>query len=166
MRAARRRDADERPQEFRIAGDDGGRQAPLAHELRGPVDVREDRFEQLGALDQPGLQLLPFGGIDQQRHVAERPGPHRPRRVLVDPIEHAGIAQMPVGGGKPPVDLLRPERREHAQERPPVLAHPAVVVHHLVEVAGENAVVARQQRFEVLVPLRSAVEMSHARHQT
>ena len=36
MRAARRRDADQRPQEFRIAGDQRGRQAAVADEVRRP----------------------------------------------------------------------------------------------------------------------------------
>ena len=152
MRAARRRDTDQRPQKLRIAGDDGGRQTALAHQVGGPVDVGEDRFEQLGPLHQPGLQLLPFRCIDQQRHMAERPRPHRAGRVFIDPIEHAGIAKVPVGRRKAPVDLLRPERREHPKERAPMLAHPAVVIHHLVEIARKDAVVARQQRLEVRRP--------------
>ena len=38
-----------------------------------------------------------------------------------------------------------------------MLAHPAVVIHHLVEVAREDAVVARQQRIEVVVPVARAL---------
>ena len=68
---------------------------------------------------------------------------------------------MPVGRGEAPVDLVGPERRKHRQERPPVLAHAAVVIHHLVEVARKYAVVARQEGFEVRVRLRRAVEMCH-----
>ena len=60
MRTARRLDADQRAKKFRIAGDDRGRQAPLAHEIGRSIDVREDRFEQFGALDEPGLERLPF----------------------------------------------------------------------------------------------------------
>ncbi len=61
MRAARRRDADQRPQEFRIAGDQRGGQAALGHQPGGPVDVGEHGLEQLGALDEAGLEPLPFG---------------------------------------------------------------------------------------------------------
>ena len=51
MRAARRRGADQRPQEFRIAGDHRRRQPAVAHQIGAAVDVVEDRFEQLGALN-------------------------------------------------------------------------------------------------------------------
>ena len=57
MRAARRRDADQRAQEFRIAGDQRRGQPAVAHELRRAVGIGEHGFEQFGALDQAGLQL-------------------------------------------------------------------------------------------------------------
>ena len=154
-----------RPKKFRVAGDDGGRQAPLAHEVGGSIDIGEDRFQQLGTLDQSGLELLPFRRIDQQRHMTERPGPHRPRGIFIDPIKHAGVAKVPVGRRKPPVHFFRSECREHPEERAPMFAHPAVMIHHLVEIARKDAVVARQQRLKVLVRPRRAVGMSHARHQ-
>ena len=47
MRAARRRDADQRPQEFRIAGDQRGRQAAVADERAGTVGVGQHGFEQV-----------------------------------------------------------------------------------------------------------------------
>ena len=56
MRAAGRRDADQRPQEFRVAGDQCGRQAAVAIEPRRAVSIGQDGFEQLGALDEPRLQ--------------------------------------------------------------------------------------------------------------
>ena len=64
MRAAGRRDADQRPQEFRIAGDQGRRQPAVARQRAGPVGIRQHRFEQFGALDQAGFQLPPFAGFD------------------------------------------------------------------------------------------------------
>ncbi len=98
--------------------------------------------------------------------MAERPWPHGAGGVFIDPVEHARIAKMTVGRRKSPVDLVRPKRREHLQERPPVLAHPAVMIHHLVEVARQR-LIARQERFETAVSSRGAVEMaSHAGHQT
>ena len=61
VRAAGRRDADQRTQEFRIAGDQGGGQPAVADELGRTIGVRQHGLEQFGALDEPGLQLLPFG---------------------------------------------------------------------------------------------------------
>ena len=60
VRAARRRNADQRPQIFRIAGDQGGRQAALAGERCRAVAIRQHGFQQFGALGEPGLKLLPF----------------------------------------------------------------------------------------------------------
>ena len=160
MRAARRRGADHRPQEFRIAGDHRRRQPSVAHQIGRTVDVLEDRFEQFGALDEPGLERLPFLGIDQQRNVAQRPGANGAGRILVDAIEHAGVAQVAVGRREPPVDLRRPQLREHPQERAPVLAHPPVAIHHLVEVAGAR-LVSRQDGLGVRDRPRGAVEMGH-----
>jgi hypothetical protein len=148
---AGRRHADQRPQEFRIAGDDRGRQPALVHEVRRPVGVGQHRFEQFGALDQTGFERLPFRGVDQQRYMAQRPRPLGAGRILVHAIEHAGIVQVAIGGCEAPVDLLRPQRREHGEERPPMGAHAAVVVHHLVEDAGQRPIAGQERRDVVLL---------------
>ena len=72
---------------------------------------------------------------------------------------------MPVGRGKAAVDLFRSHGGEHAEKWLPMRAHTPFVVHHLIEVARKNAVIAREQRFEVGSLLRSAVEMGHPGHQ-
>ena len=82
--------------------------------------------------------------------MAQRPRPFGSGRILVDAIEHAGIAQMAIGGGEAAADLLRPQRREHGEQRLPMRPHAAVAVHHLVEDAGQRAV-ARQQRLDVVL---------------
>ena len=51
-----------RTQEFRIAGDQRGRQTAVAAEQRRTIGISEHRFEKFGALDQTGFKLLPFGG--------------------------------------------------------------------------------------------------------
>ena len=160
IRAARRRGADHRTQEFRIACDHRRRQPSVADEFGRTVDVLEDRFEQLGALNDPGLERLPFLGVDQQRNVAQQPRANGARRILVDPIEHAGIAQVAVRRREPPVDFRRAQLRQHPQERAPVLAHPPVAVHHLIEIVRAR-LVARQDGPGVRDRPRRAVEMGH-----
>ena len=140
MRAAGRRDADQRTQKFRIAGDQRGGQAAIATEPRRAVGVGEDGFEKLGALDEPGFQIFPFGRLDDQRHMAERPRPLDAGGILIDAIENAGAAQIAVGGGEAAIDLVGAERRQHGEERLPVRAHAAVAIHHLVENAGQRPV--------------------------
>jgi len=106
MRAAGRRDPDQRPQELRVARNNDRRQSALAREIGRTIGIGEHRLEQFRALDESGLERLPLRSVDQERHVAQRPRPLGPRRVLVDAIEDAGIAQMPIGGAEAPADLV------------------------------------------------------------
>jgi hypothetical protein len=175
VKAAGRRDPDQRPQEFRIARDDRGRKPAVAYQARRPVGIGQHRLEQLGALHQPGLQRLPFRSVDQQRNVTERPGAIGARCILVHAIEHAGIVQVTVGGGEAPIDLLRPQRRKQAEQRLPVRAYAAVAIDHLVEDAGQRTI-AREQRLEIvlrdILAFRRAVALGchpsliHTGHQT
>ena len=57
MRAAGRLDADQRPQEFRIAGNQRRGQAAVARQRARPVGIRQHRFEQFGALQQGRLPV-------------------------------------------------------------------------------------------------------------
>ena len=106
MKAPARGDADQRTQEFRVSGNDGGRQPALAHQRGGTVGVGQHPLEQFGTLHEPGLEGLPLGRIDQQRQVAQRPRPFGSSGILVDPIEHAGIVQMPISRDESTVDLV------------------------------------------------------------
>ena len=161
MHATRRRNANERPQELRIAGDDGGGQPALTHEPRRAVGIRQHRLQQLGALDQSGLEHLPFRRVDQERDVAQRPGPLGPGGFLIDAIEHAGIVHMAIGGGETCAELLRPQRREHRQQRLPMGPHAAVAVHHLVENARQRSI-ARQQRRDIALRRLAVAPPGHA----
>ena len=133
---------------------------PVADQIGRAIDVLEDRFEELGALNEACLERLPFLAVDEQRNVAEQPRTNRARRILIDPIEHARIAQVAVGRRKPPVDLRRPQFGQHPQKRAPVLAHAPVAVHHLVEIVRMR-LVARQDDLGVGDRPRGAVEMGH-----
>ena len=57
MRAAGRRDADQRAQEFRIAGNERRRQTAVANQLRRAIGIGEYGLEQFGALDEAGFEL-------------------------------------------------------------------------------------------------------------
>ena len=145
MRAARRLDADQRPQEFRIAGDQSRRQPAVARQRARTVGIRQHRFEQFGALDKAGLQLPPFAGLDDERDMAERPRPLDAGGILIDAIEHAGIAQIAVGSGEAAIDLVAAQRGEHGEERLPMRAHAPVAIHHLVENARQRPVAGNER---------------------
>ena len=72
--------------------------------------------------------------------MAERPRPLGPRRALIDAIEHAGIVQVAIGGGKPTRKLLWTQPGEHGEQRLPMGTHAPVAVHHLIENAGQRAI--------------------------
>ena len=72
--AARRGGAGHHAPIMRAAGDDAGRQLAIAHQRLGGIDVADDPFQQVRALDQAGFDMPPFGRADQQREGPERPG--------------------------------------------------------------------------------------------
>ena len=78
MRAAGRRDPDQRPQELRVARNNDRRQSTLAHQIGRAIGIGEHRLEQFRALDESGLERLPLRRVDQERQVAQRPGPLGP----------------------------------------------------------------------------------------
>ena len=113
---------------------------PSLAEQRRTIGIGEHRFEKFGALDQTGFKVLPFSGLDDERHMAERPWALDAGGILVDAIENAGTAQITVGGGEAAIDLLGAERRQHCQEGLPVRAHAPVAVHHFIENAGKRPI--------------------------
>ena len=158
MRAARRRHTDQRPQKFGIAGDQHGGQQAVAHDRARPIGVLEHQLEQLRALDEPALELGPFGRIDDERQMAERPRPLGAGRIPVDAVEHAGIVQVAVRNSEASIDLIAAERLQHRQERPPMGTDLAVPIDHLIEDAGKRPV-ARQQALQALAVQAVAVRL-------
>ena len=99
--------------------------------------------------------------------MAQRPGPLGPGGFLIDAIEDAGVVHMAIGGGETSAELLRPQRREHRQQRLPMGPHPAVAVHHLVENARQRSI-ARQQRRDIALRRLAVAPPGHAaiRHES
>ncbi len=147
MRAAGRFDAHQRPQKFRIAGDQSGGQPAVERQRSRAVGVRQDSLEQFGALDQSGFQLPPLAGLDDQRDVAQRPRPLDAGCIFINPIEHPGIAQIAVGRRKTAIDLVAAQGSERGEERLPMRTHAPVATHHLVEYAVQR-LIAGNQRFQ------------------
>ncbi len=89
-------------------------------QLLRSVDIGDDRFKQIGTLDQPGPDPGPFVGADDDGHRVERPGPlllvagHAEGKaevfyvaveidlesagVVVALRQHAGSDRVPLGG--------------------------------------------------------------------
>ncbi len=61
----------------RMAQQQGGRQEALMQELPRPIEVRQYRLQQLGALHETGLDFRPVLRLDQERQQFQRPGARR-----------------------------------------------------------------------------------------
>jgi hypothetical protein len=147
--AAARLDADHGPEEVGRAGEGRGRQEPVADEIAGTEQVAQHHVEQFGALGEPGRQARPFLRRDDEGDMGQRPGALAVLRVVVDAVEHAGVAQVALGAGKALVELARADIGEAGEDRLPVLARLAALVEDLVIDAGDGFV-ARQHRQDAL----------------
>lgn len=145
--SAGRRHAADRAQIFGAAGNGGGRQRAFGHQPAFAIDVPQHQLQKLGALLDAGAELLPVGLVDQERQMAERPGPVG--TVAGRAVGDAGLAQVAVGHAKAAFDLVGRQRAEGVEEPVPDRARAAVRPEELVGDAGQPAIVA--------YPLRDAV---------
>ena len=141
---ARRLDAADRAQIFGAAGDRRGRHRAFRHQPAGAVEIGQNLLEQGRALRNARGDMLPFGGVDQQRHMAQRPGAIG--GFAGRPIGDTSLAQMPVGGTEAALDLCRRQRRESLEESGPDLARGAVGADEFVGDAGQPNIIARPLR--------------------
>jgi hypothetical protein len=151
------------------AGDGGGWQCAVGHQLAWPVDVAEHGIEQLRALGDSCGDHLPFLPGKHEWRMIQRPGALAGERIALveiamDAIGDAGVAHMPVGEAEAALQLVGRERRPFGQERLPVRPDRAVRRHQLVIGAGQRPV-ARKQGVAALAAgpcrTRSALQ-SHA----
>ncbi len=76
--------------------------------------------------------------------MAQRPGPFRAFGILVDAIEHTGVAQETIRCREAALHLAGSELGETGGEVEPVRSHAALRVDHLIVAAGQWPV-ARQE---------------------
>ena len=72
-----------------------------------PEALQQGRRAGRGPADAPAIPP-----VDQERQVRQRPGPLLRRRLVIDPVEDADIAQVAVGDVEAPADLGRPPARQ------------------------------------------------------
>src|SRR5258705_344403 len=71
---ARRADAVAAAEKARVGMEERGWQEPVPQQALRTVDIGQDQIEQPRALDEPGLELGPLGGVDDQgQHVQSGP---------------------------------------------------------------------------------------------
>ena len=140
MAAAGRFDAANRAQIFVAAGNRGRRHRAVGDQPALAIEIAQHHFEQLGALGDARGQLLPFGLVDDERQMAERP--HPVGGLAGRAIGDAGLAQMPVGGGETTLDIGRRQRCEGIEKPAPCRAGRAVLADIFVGNAGQPRIVA------------------------
>ena len=138
--AARRPDADQRPQELRVGGDQGRRHEAFRHQPVLAVNVGQDRFHQIGALDEAFGDLRPLLLVDQHRNMGERPAALCGFPGCIGSVKDAGVAQIAGGAGKTFLQLAVGHAPQGCNELLPDRTDVAVGVHHLVGDAGEGAI--------------------------
>ena len=101
--AAGRLDPANRAQIFGAAGNRRRRDRALGNQSAFAVEIAQNQFQQFGALHDAGGQLPPFGVVDQQRQMTERPDPVGgfAGRAIADP----GLPQVAVGRSEAPFDF-------------------------------------------------------------
>src|SRR5437868_4129748 len=79
-----------------VAIDQIGRQKAIPEQVLGTsINVAQDKIEQARTLDEPGLNLSPFLGCDEQRDQIQPPGPIGALGVAINIVSHAVLTNDP-----------------------------------------------------------------------
>ncbi len=135
---------DHRAQKFRIGGNEGWRHVALLHQRVLAIDIGHHRFEQIGALDEAFGDDLPFGIVDQNRDMGDRPVAFAAATAdalsAIIAIEDAGIAQIAVGTREAVVQLTLVHARKSIDEGLPDGADAPVYIQHFIGNARQRAI--------------------------
>ena len=111
-----------------------------AQQLLRPVQIRQNGVQQFGALLDGGGYRSPFRRSQNQGKRIDRPGPHRVLRIAVDVVGRAVFVDQPLAFLPAPCESGFTHRFQRFDQRPPVRAHVAFGVHHLVVVVAVRTV--------------------------
>src|SRR5579883_632609 len=132
----------QRAQKLGAAGDDGGGQLAGGDEPALAVDVGQDHFKEFGALLDALRNLAPFAGLDEKRHMRERPGALA--RVPVGAVGNARVANMPVCRREAPVHVGWTELHELFEKPQPMRARAPVPADEFIRDAGQRHIARRE----------------------
>ena len=143
-----RRDPHHGPQPFGVARHQRRRQAPGFDQPARAVKIGHHRFQQVGALHQRGRQAVPVVLPDQNRQMAQRPGPFGGPAAAILAIEHAAVGHVLIRPRHAQRQLVGRQPVQMPRQPSPKRAQGAVRGHRLVRHAGQGGV-ARQERAAV-----------------
>jgi hypothetical protein len=133
---ARRQDVQQLALVLLAREDQRGRDDVVLEALLAGVDVGDEEVEGGDALDESGLELLPFARGEDARNEIEGKDALDAFLLTVDGEGDALVHERELLQPLAPVDLLVRERLQHAHERAVVRARRAVLVERLVKSLG------------------------------
>ncbi len=145
------------------AQDQRGRDDFVLQDLLVAVDIADKKVQSRDALDQPGLDLLPFISGNDARNEIEGENPFGSLVVIVDGERHAPAKEGQFHGGPPVLKILRRLLQESPGQKPVMRADvgPVSGEHFIEERFG--FVRGRQDAHKFLRKrVRLAVSKSHA----
>ena len=116
-------------EEGRVGIDQGGRNPTFGKQVLPAIDVLQDGFDQPGALGQAGLDVIEFGGADEERQWVAPPGLRRHAREQGGDAVLDEHAVQEVGAV---LQAIRAEAGDRGDERSPSWPQAAATVRHLV----------------------------------
>ena len=124
------------------AGDGGSGQIARGDQPALAVNIGQQQFHEPRALLDPLRDLAPFAGLDEKRHMRERPGALA--RIPIGAIGHARVANMPVGGGKALADIVGAKFRQRGEKPQPMRARAPVRADEFIRDARQRLVTGRE----------------------
>ncbi len=140
--AARRFHPMQGVQKLGAAGHRGGGQVASGDQPSLAVNIGQNQFHEPRALLDASRDLAPFAGLDEKRHMRERPGALA--RIPVGAIGDARIANMPVGGGEALADVVGAEFHQRGEKPQPMRARAPVRADEFVRDARQRPVAGRE----------------------
>ena len=97
------------------------------------INVAQQGIGQAGALNHGGFDIAPVRRRKNERHDIELPGPRLARRLVIDVVGDAIVADHGAGAGPPPGEFLGRKPRQGLGEAAPVRTNQPVFVAQFVE---------------------------------
>ena len=129
------------PQEIRLAKNQRRRQKARRDQFLRTVAIGQKLIEQGGALDQPGLNLPPLGGVHQQGQRVQLPRALQANRIAMDIESDPLFLNDPARGFVPPPQILRAQTRNRPGKSLIGRAQPALAVNRLVKQPGRTGII-------------------------
>ena len=141
--AARRFHAMQWVQKLGAAGDSGGGQVARGDQPALAVNIGQNQLQEPRALFDALRDLAPFAGLDEKRHMRERPGAFA--GIPIGAIGHARVANMPVRRGEALADIVGAKIHQRGEKPQPMRAGAPVRADEFIRDTRQRLVTGRER---------------------